>query len=107
VNVYLVTSGAYSDYGIEAAFTSEELADQYIVATRSRHIGSHARVEKFDLWDTLPVVDPPAPTQPDWKALGHWGVEHEKVAGIAVYTCQCGWRDLYINFQAHLASVIG
>jgi hypothetical protein len=33
--IYIVTAGTYSDYGIHAVFTDEELADAYVAAFKS------------------------------------------------------------------------
>jgi hypothetical protein len=27
------------------------------------------------------------------------------VAGLEVYTCACGWRDLFVNYGQHLADI--
>lgn len=37
--VYVVTAGCYSDYGIEAIFSTRELAEDYIVANPKKYSG--------------------------------------------------------------------
>lgn len=54
---YLVTSGEYSDYGILAAFSTEEAADAYVGHLRSRERWSSARVEVFPVDRWLEVKD--------------------------------------------------
>lgn len=49
--VYLVTSGSYSNYGIEAAFSTRELAQKYIDATSSSDRWDAAEIEEWDLDD--------------------------------------------------------
>ena len=53
--VYIVTGGCYSDYGIEAAFTTKELADRYVALHNNGKDdnGYGHRVEEFELdsWD--------------------------------------------------------
>ena len=45
--VYLVTSGDYSDYGVDAVFTSEELANKFIRSFEKSY--KEFRVEEYDL----------------------------------------------------------
>ena len=47
--VYVVTSGSYSDYHIEAVFSTEELAEKYIHATKSGNRWDDASIEEWDL----------------------------------------------------------
>jgi hypothetical protein len=55
--VYLVTSGEYSDYGILAAFSTEEAADAYVAHLRSKERWSNARVETYPVDRWLDVKD--------------------------------------------------
>jgi hypothetical protein len=45
--VYLVTSGNYSDYGVDAVFESEELANKFIRSLKKCY--EEFRVEEYDL----------------------------------------------------------
>ena len=47
--IYLVTSGDYSDYGIEAAFSTEEMAEKFAAEFNSDVSCDTAEVEKFVL----------------------------------------------------------
>ena len=46
--IYVVTSGDYSDYGIDAIFTSRELAQAFINAFKKRDYDEF-RIEEFEL----------------------------------------------------------
>lgn len=48
--VYVVTSGEYSEYSIEALFSTQELAKQYIVRLgEENNYPSYRRIEEYDL----------------------------------------------------------
>lgn len=47
--LYVVTSGEYSDYGIEAIFSTRELAQSYIDATTSGDRWSQPGIEEWEL----------------------------------------------------------
>lgn len=47
--IFIVTSGEYSDYGIEAVFSTKEKADEYV----ERH-GTDFRVEEFPVDSCVP-----------------------------------------------------
>ena len=49
MNVYVVTTGDYSDYHIEAIFSTKELADEYV-----RRGGEEYNVEEWELDTTIP-----------------------------------------------------
>lgn len=48
-SIFIVTSGEYSDYGIEAVFSTREKADEYV----ERH-GTDFRVEEFSIDSCVP-----------------------------------------------------
>lgn len=50
-NIFIVTSGEYSDYRISAVFSTKELAKEYI-----QHHGSDYRVEEYPLDDRVDNV---------------------------------------------------
>lgn len=57
--VYIVTTGCYSDYGINRVFTSEQLAQEY--AARCNVVGrtsdfEFSRVEEYDIETELPSI---------------------------------------------------
>ena len=47
--VYVVTSGEYSDYGINAVFSTEELANAAVDVVNKDRKYDHARVEVYEL----------------------------------------------------------
>lgn len=49
--VYIVTSGSYSDYGINCVFSDETLANEYVRQKNERETYSsdHYRVEEYEL----------------------------------------------------------
>lgn len=47
--VYIVTSGDYSDYGIEAVFDSKKLAEEYINKYKELGFGSCKDIEEWNL----------------------------------------------------------
>ena len=57
--VYIVTQGCYSDYGIETAFTTKELADRYVAVHNhgKEDDGYGCRVEEIELdaWDQTEI----------------------------------------------------
>lgn len=72
--IYLVTSGCYSDYSIEAAFSSRELAEQFIGKLGSRALSDASITER--------IIDPEVPEPPtDRKPFYVWmfadGTVHE------------------------------
>ena len=58
-NIYIVTSGYYSDYDILAAFSTREKADEYVDC----HGGSEIRVEEYP-------IDPPIERKERWWEVG-------------------------------------
>lgn len=52
--IYAVASGSYSDYGINAIFTTEELAQKYIDASGKGYDG---RIEEYTLYDDTTVIE--------------------------------------------------
>jgi hypothetical protein len=61
--IWAVSSGEYSDYGVEAVFATKELAEEYVrifIENTSRlSYGDDRRVEEFTYYDELP----------DWKVI--------------------------------------
>lgn len=56
--VYIVTSGEYSDYGIEACFSTELKAKEFIEnGTKTREIWSDSRIEEWELDGNSDIVD--------------------------------------------------
>ncbi len=55
--VYIVTSGCYSDYSIEAAFSTRELADRYCVVHNHGTVSGSYQVEdiELDTWDQTEI----------------------------------------------------
>jgi len=51
VKIYIVTSGVYSDYGIEAVFTEWEYADQYVLELDKTTPYGGVEVEEWDADD--------------------------------------------------------
>ena len=47
--VWIVTSGIYSDYNIEAVFSSRELAEAYLEKFKEVYPGEDVRIEEYDL----------------------------------------------------------
>jgi hypothetical protein len=45
--IYVVTSGSYSDYGIEAVFTDKNLAEKYLEAFRKNRSFSEMSIEEW------------------------------------------------------------
>lgn len=52
-SVFLVTSGEYSDYRVECAFSTKELADAQVVLWNGEHLADHYRVEECELDDEI------------------------------------------------------
>lgn len=61
--IWAVSSGEYSDYGVDAVFASRELAEGYvrILTENTSHLsyGDDRRIEEFTYYDALP----------DWKVI--------------------------------------
>lgn len=48
--IYVVTSGEYSDYGIDAIFSTKEKAQEYItIRTNSEYIWNELEIEEYEL----------------------------------------------------------
>lgn len=58
-NIYLVTSGSYSDYGIRGAFSSAEIAQSTIDKAKiaEQHWASDAGIEEYEI-DTMTEFEP-------------------------------------------------
>ncbi len=53
MKVFAMSSGSYSDYSVDALFTTRELAEAAVVATKKEDY-SEPFVEEFELYDHLP-----------------------------------------------------
>lgn len=52
MKIFIVTSGEYSDYGINRVFLNQENADRYVeVYNRGQTPYNHARIEEYDVTD--------------------------------------------------------
>lgn len=49
MKVYIITSGSYSDYGIECAFTDKELAELAMNELDKRDKNKGFMIEEYDL----------------------------------------------------------
>lgn len=76
--IYIVTSGEYSDYAIDAVFSTEGKAHEYI----QQH-GSDYRIEVFDIDNEVK------------KETKLWEVDMY-YEGLTLEKCSIAWRDLYI-----------
>jgi hypothetical protein len=47
--IYIVTSGQYSDYGIDAVFSEKSLAKKYIDSFKKDDYGDRMEIEEWDL----------------------------------------------------------
>lgn len=56
MTIYIVTSGAYSDYSIDAVFLDRALADEYCRLDKERDSYDPARVEEWDVSDSVPSL---------------------------------------------------
>jgi hypothetical protein len=54
--VYAITSGEYSDYGVDCLFTTRALAEAYLVSRYGNASAEGARVETFQLWSAVPTA---------------------------------------------------
>lgn len=53
-DIWIVTSGSYSDYAVHCAFETMEAADAYAEAMKMNEDDQHYRVERIDLNPPLP-----------------------------------------------------
>ena len=51
MTIYLVTSGEYSDYGVDAVFLDEEKAMLYCAARNVKETGDPCSIEEYDTRD--------------------------------------------------------
>ena len=56
MKVYIVTSGEYSDYGIEAVFSTREMAEKYI-ATNNTTDYPYDYIEEYDIDSDKIITD--------------------------------------------------
>lgn len=56
MKVYLVTCGDYSDYHIEGAFSSKELAKEYITHTGAPLDSNYYSIEEIELDQAIPYI---------------------------------------------------
>jgi hypothetical protein len=76
--IYVVTSGEYSDYSIEAVFSTKELAGEYVSYGEKINLFGYtgAEIEEFDL-------DISFPKYPKDKA--HWSITLDLKTGKTIY----------------------
>jgi hypothetical protein len=54
MKVFAMSSGSYSDYSIDALFTTRKLAEAAVTATKESYKGPF--VEEFELYDHIPEI---------------------------------------------------
>lgn len=86
--VYVVTSGAYSDYHIEAVFTNLEAAEA-AVREANKGVGSSEPYASWDMWDIEPYLANRVPVDgesgPAWFAVVMSLVSDAQVCEEATY----------------------
>jgi hypothetical protein len=54
MTIYIVTTGEYSDYRVDAVFDNEEAANNYIENNRDRSVNKQGELDDFDHYELLP-----------------------------------------------------